>query len=257
MRMVRTDGSRPFLRGRMSDGLFAAAVCCALLAAPAQAAEMQRIGAFEIDRTEVTVGAFREFVEATGTVTAAERSGGGEVYEAGWVRKPGWTWRAPYGHPAEDDEPAVHVTYDEAAAYCAWRGKRLPRDAEWVKAAYTEQRQNPPEPFRAGVTYPYPTGESPGGANCLSDCGFSPVLDNSAVLTRGSGHAPAGRSIEGVNGLFDMGANVWEWTDGDLAGDRITRGGSWWYGARQMHKDHVASKPPSTAVVYIGFRCAR
>lgn len=57
----------------------------------AQAEEMRRVGAFEIDVTEVSIGAFRAFVEATGTVTAAERAGGGEVYEAGWVQKPGWT----------------------------------------------------------------------------------------------------------------------------------------------------------------------
>jgi sulfatase modifying factor 1 len=39
--------------------------------------------------------------------------------------------------------------------------------------------------------------------------------------------------------------------------ERITRGGSWWYGAAQMRRDHSASKPPETAVVYIGFRCAQ
>ncbi len=41
--------------------------------------------------------------------------------------------------------------------------------------------------------------------------------------------------------------------DGDA---RITRGGSWWYGAAQM-QDHVAMKPRDMAVVYIGFRCVR
>jgi formylglycine-generating enzyme required for sulfatase activity len=39
--------------------------------------------------------------------------------------------------------------------------------------------------------------------------------------------------------------------------ERRTRGGSWWYGAAQMRADHLQSKPPATAVVYIGFRCAR
>lgn len=233
-------------------------VALALFTAPsALAGDMQRVGGFEIDRTEVSVGAFREFVAATGTVTAAERAGGGEVYEAGWVRKPDWTWETPFGRPAEDDEPAVHVTYAEAQAYCAWRGKRLPSDAEWMEAAYTERRSDPPAPFETGTVYPYPTGESPRGANCLDECGPAPATDYSAVLTRGIGPAPVGTTAPGVNGLYDMGANVWEWVDGADGDRKITRGGSWWYGARQMARTARASKPADTAVVYIGFRCAR
>lgn len=235
-----------------------AIVALALLAMPtARADDMQSIAGFEIDRTEVTVGAFREFVEATGTVTAAERAGGGEVYEAGWVRKTGWTWKAPFGRPARDDEPAVHITFAEARAYCAWRGKRLPSDAEWMEAAYTERRPEPPAPFVVDSVYPYPTGETPKGANCLDECGPGPAIDHSAVLTRGIGHAPVGATVAGVNGLYDMGANVWEWVDGGDGGRKITRGGSWWYGAHQMARTARASKPADTAVVYIGFRCAR
>jgi formylglycine-generating enzyme required for sulfatase activity len=221
-------------------------------------ADMQHMGRFAIDRTEVSVAAFRRFVTATGMITMAERQGGGSVYELGWVRKPGWVWSTPFGDPADDAEPAVHVTFDEAAAYCRWAGKRLPSDAEWVEAAHTERRQAPPPPFQNGVTYPYPTGQAPQGANCLRDCGATPfALDRSARLNRGTGAARVGTTLAGVNGLYDMGAQVWEWVDGSVGGERITRGGSWWYGASQMHRDHRASKPPSTAVVYIGFRCAK
>ena len=96
--------------------------------------------------------------QATGTVTRAEREGGGQVYEAGWVSKPGWTWRTPFGggRAAADDEPAVHVTFHEAQAFCRWAGGRLPSDAQWVQAAYTEQRAAPPPPFERGRTYPLP-----------------------------------------------------------------------------------------------------
>ncbi len=218
---------------------------------------MQRIGAFSIDRTEVTIGQFRNHVQATGAVTRAERAGGGLVYGAGWERKPGWTWKAPFGGPASDDEPAVHVTFDEAAAYCRWAGKRLPTDAEWEEAAYTERRTAPPAPFERGRTYDYPTGGAPAGANCLDDCGPSPVVDRSAVLDRGRGSARAGTTKPGVNGLYDMGANVWEWTESGGAAEKRTRGGSWWYGAAQMHRAYRAFKPRDMAVVYIGFRCAR
>lgn len=239
---------------RRATTLITALLLCA--AARAQDTAMQTIGRFEIDRTEVSVGQFRAFVDATGLVTAAERAGGGSTYEGGWQRRPGWTWRAPFGTPAQADEPAVHLTHAEAAAYCRWAGKRLPTDAEWGEAAYTERRASPPPGFVAGKTYRYPTGDRPEGANCLGDCGPAPVVAN-AVTSRGRGHAPVGRTAAGVNGLYDMGANVWEWVDSGPGTEQRTRGGSWWYGASQMRDATVQTKPADTAVVYIGFRCAR
>ncbi len=228
------------------------------MAAPDPAvAGMQKLGAFAIDRTEVTIGAFAKFAAETGFKTKAEREGGSLVYEAGWMKKSGWNWRRPFGKPANASEPAVHVTYAEAKAYCTWAGKRLPTDREWMLAAYTEMRARPPAPFTRGKTYPYPTGVTAAGANCLEECGSTPAIDYSSVLTRGKGHAPAGTTRPGVNGLYDMGANVWEWVDSGAAGEKITRGGSWWYGAAQMHANYRASKPPDMAVVYIGFRCVR
>lgn len=225
---------------------------------PAEAAtpgNMQRIGELLVDRTEVSIAEFAEYAETTGVTTSAERLGGGLVYSAGWERMPGWTWRTPFGHDSNPTLPAVHVTFDEASDYCEWAGKRLPTDLEWHLAAYTESRLQPEAPYESGRTYPYPTGSTPLGANCLHDCGETNAIDFSAQLSRGKGPAPVGSSKAGVNGLFDMGANVWEWTetgDGDSQG---TRGGSWWYGAAQMNHDHRAFKPRDTAAVYIGFRC--
>jgi hypothetical protein len=99
------------------------------------------------DQTEVTIGAFENFVRATGTVTQAERDGAGLVYAGGWEQKAGWTWLTPYGQAAHPDEPAVHVTFDEAVQYCKWAGKRLPTEEEWIIAAYNEQRLDPSKLF--------------------------------------------------------------------------------------------------------------
>ena len=224
-------------------------------ATPASAAnpagiDWQPLSAVLIARTETTVAQFSRFVEATGRITEAERRGGGQEYVAGWQQRPGWTWRSPFGTPAADDEPAVHVTWHEARDFCRWAGARLPTDAEWVAAAYTEQRDSPPAPFIRDRTYRYPTGAQPTGANCRGDCNPGPAFD-------GRRHRPVNQGAPGVNGLHDMGANAWEWVDQGSDADRRTRGGSWWYGAQQMRADHLQGKPADTAVVYIGFRCAR
>ena len=67
-------------------------------------------------------------------------------------------------HSARPDEPAVHVTFGDAKAYCAWAGKRLPKDMGWVKTAFTEFRASPPAPFVTGVTYLFPKGTTPEGS---------------------------------------------------------------------------------------------
>ena len=110
------------------------------------------------------------------------------------------------------------------------------------------------------MTYEFPTGNSPDGANCLAECGtdLRPIAgkhDYSRYLDRGFGHAPVRQTKAGVNGLFDMGANVWEWAVMGNGSLQATMGGSWWYGADQMRSDYGATKPRDMAVVYIGFRC--
>ena len=141
----------------------------------------------------------------------------------------------------------------ETRSRCAAGPPRRPR----CRRAGTERRPKPPAPFQTSRTYSYPTGDGPEGANCLGDCGKPPAIDYSAVLDRGRGHARAGTTRIGVNGLYDMGANAWEWVDTEGEAQKGTRGGSWWYGAAQMRVDHDASKPPDMAVVYIGFRCVK
>ena len=224
------------------------------------------VGRLLVARTETTIGQFRRFAQATGFVSRAERDGGGEVYEGGWVRKPGWTWRAPFGsgRTVRDDEPAVHVTWHEAQAFCRWADARLPTDPEWVDAAYREQRLAPPIPLETGRTYPFPHGQRAEGAQCLDECGPAAAqraVAHDAGLLRGAGHARVGQTPAGVNGLHDMGGNAWEWIDEPRGAtgnaERRTRGGSWWYGQAQMRADYLQGKPADTAVVYIGFRCVR
>ena len=213
---------------------------------PAAAAMSQTVAlnGFRIDRTEVSVERLAAFLKATGRVSQAEREGAGVEWGAGWEKRPGWSFRAPSGAPARPDDPAAHVSWFEARDFCAWAGGRLPTREQWAQAAYTEQRANPPAPFVKGRTYPYPTGESPAGANL-----------------RGAGdgherHAPVGSMPAGVNGLHEMAGNLWEWLADERGDERLTAGGSWWYGAAQTELSGMQYKPAQFFVVYVGFRCA-
>lgn len=231
----------------------ACALCCAgwmTAAAGAQpaarlpAGTRLDIGSFTIDATEVTVGQFGAYARKRGIRTAAEREGGGFEWGAGWERRPGWTYLAPYGKPAAANEPAVHLSWFEANAYCEDAGGFLPSKAQWQLAAYTELRTAPPKPFQTNRTYPYPTGETPDGANIAG------------AADGWERHAPAGHTHAGVNGLFDAGGNVWEWLADGSGKERLTAGGSWWYHAAQMKAEGMQYKPADFYAVYVGLRCA-
>jgi formylglycine-generating enzyme required for sulfatase activity len=147
-----------------------------------------------------------------------------------------------YRVDADDEKPAIHLNYSEVQAYCEWAGKRLPKDEEWARAAYLEQRNNPPAGFDFGKTYGYPIGNNPTGANCLRECGPSLSVDYWVRLRPRMGHTLAVSSKADVNGIYEMGAIVWEWILTDCAQAR-TQGGPCWYGAQPMHREHSAYKP--------------
>ncbi len=207
--------------------------------APAFASERVRIGSFSIDRTEVTIGQFRTFARSANLVTAAEREGGGFEYAGGWSRRAGWNVLNPQGKPGAENEPATHVTWHEASRYCASVGGRLPTIEEWKRAAYTEAREAPSDGFVKGRSYIYPVGDEPEGMN-----------------NNRRAHVAVGTTKRGVNGLYDMGANVWEWIADRRGADALTAGGSWWYGPAQARAEGAQWKAADFYAVYIGFRCA-
>lgn len=175
-----------------------------------------QVGDFWIDRTEVTRAQFSDFVEATGYVTEAERSGSGAVFQLSvdpaitstpvswWRIVAGADWRNPNG-PASaavlGNQPVTLVTLADAQAYAAWRGNELPNETQWEYAA------------RAGAASQR-LGEEPVDADGRPTAnywqGLFPMQD--AGEDGFAGIAPVGCFPSNAYGVFDMIGNVWEWT---------------------------------------------
>ena len=181
------------------------------------------VAGFWMDRTEVSNADFAAFVKATGYITVAERPVDASLYphlpaemrqpgavvfaipaklDAGgditqwWRYVPGANWRHPggphtsiVGHGAF---PVVTVTYEDARAYAAWRGRALPSEAQWEWAARSARDQ------------PAPEHEQPAAANTWQ--GLFPLVNSGKDGFVGL--APSGCYAANGLGLFDMIGNV-------------------------------------------------
>ena len=212
------------------------------------------VAPFRLMRYEVTNEQFAAFVTATGYRTDPERSGAGYVWDGRWRSRTAADWRHPNG-PDTDieqaaDHPVVQVSAGDAAAYCAWRDLRLPREAEWEFAARgTDGRRfpwgNTPPP--AGPAAPANFGTVP---CCAADAG------DGYLRTAPVGSYPAGASPFGV---LDMAGNVWEWTGdpfSDTPGFVTLRGGGWGNNPYGLRVSYRHGNPPDIGLDMVGIRCA-
>ncbi len=246
------------------------------------------VSSLAIDPCAVTNGEFAEFVDETGFVTDAERCGWSFVFggllpddfpptravaSAQWWRQvEGASWSHPEG-PQSDlecraDHPVVHVSWNDALAYCAWAGKRLPTEAEWEFAA------------RGGLeekVFPWGDELEPGGAHRMNV--WQGVFPSENTVADGFyGTCPVDTYPPNGYDLHNMTGNVWEWCSDWYSPDfhtrekrtdphgpsrgtnRSTRGGSYLCHHSYCLRYRVAARnsmEPDSSTGNTGFRCVQ
>lgn len=280
--MIRLEGGR-FLMGTETDRGF-----------PADGEGPVRevtLDGFYMDRFPVTNSQFAEFIRATGYRTEAEQFGWSFVFQGHipqeayqrlvdqtvpavnwWCKVSSATWEHPLGPDSswegKESYPATQVSWNDAAAYAAWAGKRLPTEAEWEYAARGGLEQN---------TYPWGNELTPEGRHlCNVWQGEFPKYDTAEDGY--AGPCPVDAFPPNGYGLYSITGNVWEWcydwfhpafhvgatrrnpAGPPSGGAKVMKGGSYLCHESYCNRYRVAartSNTPDSATTNIGFRCVR
>ena len=218
------------------------------------------VDAFYMDKYEVTNAEYAEFLNAKGKHTDGSITWYNIGQSHSRIEYVSGEYRAKTGYA---NHPVTYVSWYGAMAYAEWKGKRLPTEAEWEKAA----RGN-----LSGLKYPWGNTIDSGKANYNHH-----IKDTTAV----------GKYTANGYGLFDMSGNVWEWcldeynagfyaispARNPLSGansiqwildnytgiksNRVLRGGSWGNNATSVRCAYRLNRTPTNASNALGFRCAR
>tara|TARA_B100000767_G_scaffold191185_1_gene178448 strand:- start:3139 stop:4209 length:1071 start_codon:yes stop_codon:yes gene_type:complete len=275
-----------------------------------------KLDGFYMDVTEVTNAEFSKFIDATNYLTTAERPVDWELiklqlppgtsrphdsllrpgsllfkrtmesvpnlydFSQWWKWTIGANWQEPEGQGSnieeKDNHPVVHVSYEDAMAYCYWTGRRLPTEAEWEYAARGGKQDN---------IYFWGNSSDKLSSHVNSWEGEFPV-DN----TQADGYeksAPVKTYPPNDYGLFEMSGNVWEWTsdwysinyfeeclrtsvtnnpkgpkkaynpNNPFIDERVIRGGSFLCNASYCASYRLSSRmatDPYTSLEHLGFR---
>ena len=275
-----------------------------------------KVDGFYMDETEVTNAQFSRFIEATNYITTAERPVDWELikqqlppgtpkphdslllpgsllfkktkesvpnlydFSQWWRWTNGANWKQPEGKGSsidgKDNHPVVHVSYEDAMAYCHWAGRRLPTEAEWEFAARGGKRDK---------IYFWGDLTDKLSSYVNSWEGEFPVDNTQADGFEKS--APVKTYPPNGYGLYEISGNVWEWTSdwyssqyyqyckensitnnpkgpkeafnpsNPYVDERVIRGGSFLCNASYCASYRVSSRmatDPSTSLEHLGFR---
>nr|WP_082036403.1 formylglycine-generating enzyme family protein [Bacillus sp. B-jedd] len=249
-----------------------------------------KVDSFFIDQYAVSNLKFKEFVEATNYKTEAEIYGWSFVFNKllteksakavkqvvaqtpWWAVVEGACWFRPEGIDTDIEDrlnhPVIHVSWNDAKAYCEWAGKRLPTEGEWEYAARGGLIQN---------RYPWGNELVPNGEHkCNIWQGKFPVenMEEDGYI----GTAPVDSYQPNGFGLYNMSGNVWEWCENWFSPDfhrfekknnpkgpatgmaKSMRGGSYLCHESYCNRYRVGARTcntPDSSTGNLGFRCVK
>ncbi|KAM6126392.1 formylglycine-generating enzyme [Phoenicopterus ruber ruber] len=246
------------------------------------------VNSFYMDQYEVSNEEFERFVNSTGYVTEAEKFGDSFVFEGmlseevkadihqavaaapWWLPVKGANWKHPEGPDSNIsnrmDHPVLHVSWNDAVAFCTWAGKRLPTESEWEYSC------------RGGLEnrlFPWGNKLQPKGQHYANIWqGVFPT--NNTAEDGYKGTAPVTAFPPNGYGLYNIVGNAWEWTSdwwairhsadevhnprGPSSGtDRVKKGGSYMCHKSYCYRYRCAARSqntPDSSASNLGFRCA-
>jgi len=245
---------------------------------------------FFIDKHEVSNLEFKKFVDQTGYKTEAEVFGDSFVFQLflskttlksitqavkdapWWVPVKGASWKNPEGKDSDINgvrelHPVVHVSWNDATAFCSWAGKRLPSEAEWEAACRGNLKNR---------LYPWGNKLLPNNKHRANIWQGEFPFNNTAKDGWAS-TAPVNSFPENGYGLYNMVGNVWEWTNdfwsvhhspnfivnptGPTNGkEKVKKGGSYLCHKNYCYRYRCAARSqntPDSSASNLGFRCAK
>ena len=170
----------------------------------AKPAHIVRLKGYNIGKHEVTIAEFKKFIDESGYQTDADKNGGSNIFNPQsniWIKTSGVDWKCDEkGKKRPESEyakyPVIHVSWNDANAYCEWLSKKsgkkyfLPSEAQWEYAAKGGKK--------SVEGYPFSGSDKPGVVGWTSENAENKIH-------------PIEQKKPNELGLYDMTGNAWEW----------------------------------------------
>ncbi|XP_045485646.1 formylglycine-generating enzyme [Pieris rapae] len=236
-----------------------------------------KLKSFYLDKYEVSNKDFYAFTKSTEYKTEAETFGDSFVFTLflnntfkeklkdyrvaqapWWYKVSGASWYHPFGPDTTNsdimDHPVIHVSWNDAKAYCIWKGLRLPTEEEWEAACRGGHRD---------TIYPWGDKLFPNKKH-MANIWQGTFPHHNSAKDGYIGTNPVHLFSQNDFGLHNMAGNVWEWTDSvwskDTPLEKVKRGGSYLCHLSYCYRYRCSARSHNTddsSAGNLGFRCAK